>query len=170
MVAELPLNPGVQAFFGSCGFSKETELVDFVLDDDLPPLPQTGAVLPVPVSDLLAQKGLWSRGAEAWDRADATLENCANTLKGVALLSPDRIEAALIYRNVENRAKIVRFGYAEPQPGLVYVTLLLRYLRALAPLSVPRLNEGELPFSLLEGLGFRETVRYEKVAAAAKGG
>jgi len=168
MVAELPSDRGVATFFASCGFSKEADLLDFLLENNLPPLPQTGAVQAVPVADLLAQKELWSRGAEAWARADTALENCAKSLKGIALLSPERIEAALIYRD-ESRAEIVRFGYGAAQPGLAYVTLLLRYLRAVGPLFVPRLHGDELPFSLLEGLGFRETARYEKVGATARG-
>ena len=172
LLAELPAdNPRLSRFFERAGFRKDKILVDFSLNRPLEPIPETPAIQPVPLEDLLGFPDLWQHEAEAWGRAVETLVNRKESMKTLALLSPEKIEAFLAYRPDPERqgAEIWRFGYQDSERGPLFITLLLRDLcrRQSLPLYVPKLNERELSATTLTDLGFQPGKKYATYRAVA---
>ncbi|MDJ0842393.1 MAG: GNAT family N-acetyltransferase [Acidobacteriota bacterium] len=172
LIAEVPDDLKVVGFFERLGFGRETDLVDYVSPEQMEPVPETGAVQPVPVRDLLTQTGLWRQKPEAWDRAESTLKNRKDKLTSYALLSPEQIEAAVILRQDPdtNKREIVRFGCKNSQTVSTFLPLLIRHgFQNHGRLHIPKLHPKELPPRILTDLGFTETRRHGKYTAIAQG-
>ena len=166
LVTEVPDNrPRVGRFFEKCGYSKAERLTDFHLDDPVPELSPSDAFATGKASAFLEDAGLWRHRTVAWVRSQQTLLNLKDNLQGAALVSPERVEAAILYQKNESGpgCTLFRFGYREPRQGLVFVSLLTRYLAQTMglPLVVPKLEETELPGSMLTAMGFKAVSQYQ---------
>lgn len=172
IVVEVPDRlPHLRGFFERAGFGGEEILTDFTLAKPPPPLAPTDAIQPVGLDDVLAFPDLW-RGPEiSWTRARETLLNRKSKLSGLALVSPDRVEAFLLYRGEPDSGvvEIDRFGTGDFDRGLIYQGLLLRALcrEKATSMRISRLHETEMPASALEKLGFRVEARYWRGLATA---
>jgi hypothetical protein len=200
LVAEVPGDLlRVGRFFAGLGWRREATFTDWVRPPKGPvePVPE-GLVAPVSVDELSAAGVLQAPAGAAWLRTRRTLLNRREGLRGMAVASPDRIEAWLVYEQAEESAaaeepspegaapavfagssreagappiEVVGFGAAEEARRDLLVGALLRHLIAKAsgrPLRLARLAEGELPEPLLAGLGFAPESEYHRYAAEAR--
>ena len=132
--------------------------------------------------DELVEHGLLSPDREAaWERAFETLVNRKDDLRGLAIASPERLEAFVLHRGAEGGSvvEVVAAGARESDQREAFLGLLLRRLAGDSerPLSVPKLaaesgnpgarTPGELPTTVLESLGFEAGERTDRYAAVA---
>lgn len=104
LVAEVPAAlPGVGAFFEALGWRREAAFTDRERPAAAGPVeaPPEGLVAPATVDELDAAGVLPGEeagpGAPPWHRQARTLRNRRDALRGLAVASPDRIEAWLVY-------------------------------------------------------------------------
>jgi hypothetical protein len=166
LVAEVPLDrPGAADFFAAAGYEREADYVDWTGDGaGMDPVPDELAV-PAAAAELLAD-GLFEIGdGVAWERSRETVAASSESLRGLAIATPERLEAGLLVRG---EADVVAFGARVPEERELFLGLLLRALAAgRRTVRIPKLAEGELPRAVLEGLGFEPGRRYARFAASA---
>jgi len=192
LVAEIPDdNPEAGAFFEACGFAREHDLTDWVLDD-AGTLPAAGcatvagvdAAFPVPVTvgDLVANRLLADPPGGAWDRATATLVARAGTLDGIGLATVDRIEAFVLYRPtpgggpgaiIDVLGAAPGGGPAEANPNRLQAfrrLLALVLERVGSPLRFQRAAADEMPVVWTGSLGLRAAAVWHRFTATARAG
>lgn len=185
LVAEVPAAlPGVGRFFERQGWRRETAFTDWLRPAPSPggahvdPVP-VGLVVPVTVDELAASGALESPPGAAWVRTRKSLQGRRESLEGLAVASPDRIEAWLLYaapegpHRPETPVEVVAFGAAAAGGTghrALLVGALLRTLVAKTgtPVRLLRLTEDEVPTSLLRGLGFTPEAEYHRHATEAR--
>jgi GNAT superfamily N-acetyltransferase len=192
MVAEIPDdNPEAGAFFEGCGFAREDDLTDWVLDDAgillAAGYATTGGVdetfpVPVTVGDLVANRLLADPPGVAWDRATATLVARAETLHGIGLATVDRIEAFVLYRPtagggpgavIDVLGTAPGGGPAETNPDrlrAVHRLLALVLERVGPPLRFQRVAADELPVAWTRSLGLGAAAGWHRFTATARAG
>lgn len=175
IVAEVP-EPlgGARAVFEACGFRAGATYTDFVLDRDPGAAPpRHPLVAAVGFEDALAAGALDRAGHEvAWDREIESLAGKA--IRGLAIASEARIEAALLYSLAEETGetcRIERVSIADPAKQEALFGALLGQLRAQvrARVTFPRVHPAEFRYELLGRMGFSSgsrTVGYELDARA----
>ncbi|HUP43652.1 MAG TPA: GNAT family N-acetyltransferase, partial [Thermoanaerobaculia bacterium] len=176
LVAEVPGNlPPVGRFFAGLGWRREASFTDWRRPAAAAagePVPE-GLVAPVSLDELAAAGVLQAPAGAAWLRTRRTLLNRREGLRGMAVASPDRIEAWVVFdpEAGDGAAEVVGFGAASEDRRVLLLRALLRHLVGAAPgqaLRLARLAEGELPEPLLAGLGFALEREYHRYAAEAR--
>ncbi len=177
LIAEIPKGWEVStAFLKACGYQPETVYADFVLEAPLPPIQSPGAIIPVTVQELLDNGLLGSEADQkqdcSWQRQTTTLLQRKDELSGLAIASPDCIEAFFLQRRCPGRggSEIVRLGVQDENHGELFLSLLLRAVSSAEafPVHFPRLSPSEFGFAHLESLGLRPVGNSIRYAATAK--
>jgi len=173
VVAEVPLGlPAAVAFFTALGYRREVVFTDWTRPaGGVEPVPEE-LTIPVTVGELADAGLLEPPGGGAWERARETLVGAQDVLGGLAIATPERLEAYVLTRQGTDGPDVVAAGCREGAQAEVYLGLLLRSVigRTALPVRLPRLAEGELPRAVLEGLGFvpgRRSARFAATARAA---
>lgn len=175
LVAEVPGElAGAVRFFEGLGWRRETSFTDRVRRPGgrVEPVPE-GLVAPAMVAELVEAGVLEPPEGSAWLRSRKTLMNRRESLLGLAVASPDRIEAWLLFdpEATDGAAEVVGLWTAEGTRRELLLGALLRRLVAAAAgqtVRLARLAAGELPEALLAELGFEPDREYHRYAAEAK--
>ncbi len=178
LVAEVPQDfPAVCDLFESVGYQAESTLADFCLEEPPPPLAATAEIARPSLDDLLGCGALDVSASRSWERALPTLQNRKDQLDSVAIASDTRVEAYALFRdlpasNGRGRREIVSLGGAEPlgeegSDARILLEIAIRAACQAGPLavSVPKVCNQEVPWTLLESLGFRQSRSYTRYAA-----
>jgi GNAT superfamily N-acetyltransferase len=174
LIAEVPeALPGVKTFFHQVGYEEEgVPYTDYRRPfREEPPVPE-GLVLGVPAVDILEHGGLEISSQSSWERAQESLEATRDQLQGLAVVSPERIEACLLYRGASDSSVGAEILAAGIQGGAQAEVLQALLIRALAEtvggeLLLPRLAPGEMAGWDLGRLGFHAGDRYHRLRARA---
>lgn len=153
LVAEVPeALEAASALFSACGYVREGELTDYILEPQERAGGHAGLVIPISVDDLAAN-GLLGEDypSTCWDRAVETLTARKNEVDGLAVASDERIEAYLLYKDDEilSLRSFVADGGARLKQLLAQHPSRRRY-----PLRFQKVHPAEIPPGLLETLGF----------------
>lgn len=178
LVAEVPGDlPGALRFFEGLGWVREATFTDRVREPGgaVDPVPE-GLVAPASVAELVEAGVLEVPEGAAWLRTRKTLMNRREVLLGLAVASPDRIEAWLLFdpEAEGGAAEVVGLWAAHDGRRELLLGALLRRLIAAAAGQTVRLArlgppEGdEIPEELLAGLGFEAGREYHRYAAEAQ--
>ncbi len=172
LIAEAPRSlPGIASFITSVDYRQEVTYTDYLR----PPSP----VEPVPaelitaitVDELVDADCLEIAPEVAWVRRQETLLAGKEDLQGVAIVSPERIEAYLLHLSTVDGSAVdvVAAGAPSSARRPLFLELLLRHLAASTelPLRLPKLLPAELPVALLAKLGFEPGLVYDRYAATA---
>lgn len=172
LIFEAPRRLGLESFLEAANYRFETTLVDY----HRPP----GPAEPVPEEwtfaisvDELVEHGLLRQGEDrAWCRTFETLSNRKEDLQGLAIASPERLEAYAVFDpppDASGRLSILALGGQDSEQRNVFWGLLLRALaeRFVGGLDLPRLSHGEVPAEVLEAAGFVAGESYDRYAAQA---
>jgi ribosomal protein S18 acetylase RimI-like enzyme len=160
LVAEVPAEqPHAAALFEKAGYRREAPLTDFLLPGGAPAPPRRELVIPTTVEELLANDALHVSPAACWEREAKSLLNRREELRGIAVASPERIEAWALVDDAPGTAerRLLGFGAADPARQALWLGLLFADLAAAdaRPLRLPRVADKEVSFDLLSGLGLR---------------
>jgi GNAT superfamily N-acetyltransferase len=173
LVAEVPAEmDGACSFMEACGYVEEKVYTDFAHRGGGDRPPSAELVMPVTVDELMANDAIDQEAHRCWKRAPATLINVKESLSGIAVATDERIEAWLLFRDpgAGGAIEILAFECAEPQRrerllGLLFAQVCSGPDRAI---RIDRVDEGEIPFELLESWGFRVGRRTVLFANEAK--
>lgn len=172
LIAEVPeAMPEVAAFFRAAGYRAERRFVDW----QRPPAPVAAVpdelAIPVSLDELVAQELLAEEADVAWERRAETLNGRKDALQGIAIATPERVEAwALCFPNdADGTLDLLAVGCRDAGRRALFLDLLVRWLagRESVSLRLPKLGEDELPADLLAGLGFVPGAAYLRYAATA---
>jgi GNAT superfamily N-acetyltransferase len=183
LIAEVPAElPGAVAFFERLGWRREASFRDWLRPaaaGAVEPVPE-GLIAPATPDQLAAAGALEVPPGAAWVRTRRTLLNRRESLLGLAVASPDRIEAWVLYDLAGEPSppggeaaplEVVGFGAADEDRRELLLGALLRHLISAAAgqaLRLARLADGELPKPLLASLGFAPDREYHRLATEAK--
>ena len=168
IVAEVPSDDArAQAFFTACEYEAGPRFRDFALEVAPGPVMAAPAVAPVTLADLVANDAVETTSPRPWARDHEALLRRQDGLSGLALASPDRIAAWLLWRERDGLRELMALGGAHDE-----LALLVRHFasRAPTPVRFQKVHEDEVPWAWLEAWGFRggrEHRRYTAVAKAA---
>ncbi len=174
--AEVPRSlPGAMELLEKAGYVRETILTDYVRPASaVDPVPED-LVIPFSV-DEADDVGYLDFELEfdlALERRRATLFNRKEEIEGIAIATPELVEACLLHRIADDASAmdVVAAGARPEQPELL-LGLLLRHLanETALPIRFPRLREGEFPQSVLDVWSFEAVETYDLVAAKATPG
>ena len=172
LIAEVPRSmPEVADFITSVDYRREVTYTDYLRSPaPVEPVPAE-LIAPVTVDELADSDGLPSSAEVAWVRRRETLLAGKEDLEGLAIISPERIEAFLLHLPAcdGSTIDIVAAGGPASERRELFLELLLRHLADsnAQPLRLPKLLPGELPASLLDKLGFEPGLVYDRYAATA---
>jgi GNAT superfamily N-acetyltransferase len=159
--------------FRASGYVEEAVLTDYVLEsqtDDAGSIAGT-FVIPVTVEDLAAN-GLLEEGDRqvCWERSVETLTARRNEISGLAVASPERIEACILYIERGESLEIVALRSFVDDGGARLGRLLSR-LRAQGPSTrtFPKVHPAEIAKQSLGALGFQPAGVHRLYAARARG-
>ena len=170
MVAEIPAGwSEIQHFFEACAFSAEDRYVDFVR---VAPPTSAARDVAVPVTlDEIVESGAWdSELPRSWYRSLPALTKRKEELQGLAVVSDVRIEAWLLHGPRPGGGREIKaFGCAGEDEKGTLLSILVQgsSLSRESPLTISRVSEREVPFSLLESWGFRRADEYVAYASFA---
>ena len=179
IVAEVPDDmSAVCSLFESVGYQAETTLADFQLVEPPPAPPAGGEIVPAGLDDLLRCGALDATTDRSWQRALPTLQNRKEQLESLVIASDVRVEAYALFRDLPGpggdpgRREIVALGGAEPANDhasdariLLEIAIRAACQTGSRAVSVPRIDAQEVPWTLLESLGFQRTRSYTRYAA-----
>lgn len=175
LIAEVPTGlPGVPDLFSALGYASEATYYDYhrpLLETE--PVPAEW-VVPIAVEELLEDRDLLPETlGPSWPRCRQTLEQTGD-LRALAIASPERLEAAVIYgqRWAGAGLDVLALATADASRQELFAGLLVRALATTQQqeLRLPRVAATELPDELLVRLGFERGRRYQRVAAVPKPG
>jgi ribosomal protein S18 acetylase RimI-like enzyme len=177
IVAEVPAEDArANAFFAACEYAAGPRFRDFALEVAAGPVLSAAAVVPITLDELVANDAVATSPPRPWARAHESLLRRQDGLQGLALASPDRIEAWILWREGPAAREVMAMGAADAPGasgrGQDLLGLLVRHFASLAPTRVlfQRVHEDEVPWAWLEAWGFqggREHRRYTTTARAA---
>lgn len=194
LLAEVPAAlPRVGRFFEGLGWRRAAGFTDWHRpgdgDGELDPVPD-GLVAPVTVDELEAAGALdvpqSQTEAVAWVRTRPSLLGRRESLRGLAIAGPDRIEGWLLSAPSGDGPEVVGWGTAPGHPEdrrqLLLGALLRHLIREVdetagtgGEVRLARLNlsegEGEAPdglLRLLRGLGFAPEAQYHRYESEAQ--
>lgn len=172
LAAEAPRSlPVASALLESVGYRRECTYTDYLRKPSpVEPVPKD-LVMPVTAQELDEYGLLEIPGQLALERQRQTLRGRKDELGGVAIASPERIEAFLLHRPADDSATLdVVAAVTRPseQQDLL-LQLLLRHLAGTTelPLRLPRLAPGEVSAAVLGALGFEAGEQYDRFVAEA---
>lgn len=172
LVVEVPQDlPGLGEFVSAANYHYEATYTDYLRPvAPVEPVPEEW-IAEVEVEELVEQELLSASRSVAWERSLETLLNRKEELVGLALASPERLEACLVYDPAEAAATvdIVGIGDRGEERRGVFLGLLLRFLASNSPrpLRLPKLAVDELPEEVLASLGFEAGARFDRHSAVA---
>jgi ribosomal protein S18 acetylase RimI-like enzyme len=168
LVAEVPADDArACAFFESCGFVAEARLRDFVLAPERLSAPAAPALAQaVGVEELVGAGALAPHPPRPWARDTGALRRRSD-VKGLALASPDRIEAWLLWREQGSRREILGLGSAPGADALLAPLLSRAAGPSTEPLRFGRVAEQEASWTALQALGFQPDRAHVRYGAAA---
>lgn len=172
LVMEVPRSiPGLDAFARAAGYREEASFTTFLRPSGAAdPVPEEW-ILPVTVTELLEQDLLSEKPDHCWQRSLLTLKNRGDELEGLAWVSPERLEAFILFSPPEDGSEIEILAMDGPsgERREFFLGLLLRSLvgRYAVPLKVPRLVAGDPAEGLLRSLGFEAVSFHDRFAARA---
>jgi hypothetical protein len=175
IVAEVPAEDArANAFFAACEYAAGPRLRDFTLDVAAGPVLSAPAVVPITLDELVANDAVEPSPPRPWARAHEALLRRPDGLLGLALASPDRIEAWMLWREASGVREVMAMGSRSLKDleGRELLGLLVRHFATQAPTRVvfQKVHEDEVPWAWLEAWGFqggREHRRYTTTAKAA---
>ena len=171
LVAELDAeNAPARALFAACGFRDERTFLDFAADAPAASPAPPGVVIPVTVDDLVDIALPEAAAARSWNRTRGTLLNRKERLAGLAIASGERLDASVLYtREDDDRVSIWSLSAVPGGDGHAALGVLVRELahRERAALSIPRVDDAEVPAGELLTLGFTPGRKTIGVAADA---
>jgi len=165
--------PAARALFESVGYSPEGSFADFTLATPLAPPSPASEVAPIGLDDLLRRGMLDAGVSRSWERTLVTLQNRKDQLGGLAIESDTRVEAYALFRDLpeQGQREIVAIGCAQhAQPDDVEATgPLERLIRVVSQpgelqVTIPKISCDEIPWTLLESMGFRKGRTYTSYA------
>ncbi|MBZ0111223.1 MAG: hypothetical protein K8J08_02050 [Thermoanaerobaculia bacterium] len=156
-------------FLGSIGFVHETDLWNWERPpgQEVPPNQLFGAVT---VAELDAAGELVAPPGTAWERQIETLRGRAESLRGIAVATPERLEAWILHRQEGRLTEIVGWGgAAEASTRSRLFDLLCRRVEGEtgAALRVPKLSATESDGLGLRALGFKPAAGYYRFSGEA---
>lgn len=168
LVAEVPADDArACAFYESCGWVPEARMQDYTLDlSTVAARLAPELVQEVTASELVAAGALTLDAPRPWSRSVAAVAK-RDDVQGLCIASPDRIEAWLLWRNVDGVRELQGLGGSAS-----LLPTLLGHLAALSrdAVRLPRWLARECPEAPLEALGFLpgpERVAYRGTATPA---
>ena len=176
LVAEVPEDlPGGISVFESGGYRVEGELTDYIRrrgprEDPVP----EDLFIPITMAELEDQGLLREALDPPWCRSRRTLHNRRDLLGGLAIASPERAEAYVLFRPAsppDSCLDVLAWSCRDPARESLLLDLLLRRLEQESPqdLRIPRLTETEereaAPF--LQACRFSAGQRYRRWVSAA---
>ncbi len=201
LLAEVPAAlPRVERFFARQGWRRGAAFTDWRRPvggggGEVEPVPE-GLVVQVTVDELAAAGALEvpeEVETAAWVRTRPSLLGRRESLQGLAIAGPDRIESWLLFGpsgsgiggEAGDDAEVVGWGVAPDHPEARRELLLGALLRHLAAeradradrvdqvgrggeIRLARLGEGEAPEGLLRGLGFAPEAQYHRYETEAQ--
>lgn len=177
LVAEVPSRRAAAVMLlASCGWEVEAVLLDWrrpTCRRTESPRAQSPnpSLSPLGLDDLLASGVLGDSPARAWRREPAALRKLKDELDGLALYSPDRLEAWALMLPAEERLELLAIGHGPSELGRAGLSMLIEELASRAdgrPLEIPRLAPDELSPELLAELGFESTDSHLLYATRAR--
>ncbi len=172
LAAEVPRSlSAALALLAAMGYRRQLTYTDYQrASAPVEPVP-ADLMMPVSVGELDAQGLLDTPADVALRRRRRTLLNLSDQLEGVAIATPERIEAFLLHRLADDGTTldiVATFAQACEQQDLL-LRLLLRYLAGTTelPLRLPRLVPGEVSPAVLEALRFEVGARYDRLVSQA---
>lgn len=172
LVMEVPRSiPGLRSFARAASYREEAVLTTYVRPAAaVEPVPEDWMV-PVTVAELVEQDLLAESPGSCWQRSRQTLKNRADELQGLAWVSPERLEAFVLFSAPEEAPEIevLAWGGAPGERQEFFLGLLLRSLasRFHLPMKVSRVSVGDPKEGLLRSLGFEAVSIYDRFAARA---
>jgi len=171
LVAEVPADDArACAFFESCGWTAETRMRDYTLDlSGVRARLAPELVQEVTASELIAAGALALDAPRPWARAVPAVAR-RDDVQGLAIASPDRIEAWVLWRDVDGVREIQGLGSA---PGAdLPITTLFGHFAALAasPIVLATAPEQERSWTEVPTMALgagRLVTRYVATARAA---
>jgi GNAT superfamily N-acetyltransferase len=170
IVAEVPetLTPARELFSAS-GYVQEAVLNDYVLDvgSGGHDARVEGFIIPVTVDDLIAN-GLLGEGQPpvCWERSVETLTALKDDIRGLAVVSDERIDAYLLYVDA---GEILALRSCV-EDGEARLTRLVSHLRSrgAATFRWAKVHPAEMSHALMETLGFRPAGGHALYAGRAR--
>ncbi len=175
LIAEVPAElAGVNEVFTALGYQAEESYYDYQRTPVDSAAVPAELVFPISVEELVAGGELLpAEHGVAWQRCRQTLEQRGGT-QGLAIASPERLEAVLVYGQPRRQSaiEVLSLAVADGNRQELFADLLIRALAATTdqPLRLPKLAAGELPSELLGRLGFVRGRRYQRVAVVPQPG
>ncbi len=172
LVVEAPRRLELDSFLRAANYRFETTLLDYHRPaGEVEPVPD-GWTLPISVDELVAEGLLQRRDGRAWCRSHETLLARKDELQGLAIASPERLEAFLIFDpspTARGGLAVLALECVDRARQEVFLGVLLRALatRSGGALELPRLSDDEVPRSVLEAAGFLEGESYDRYGATA---
>ncbi len=172
LAAEAPRSlPAASALLEAVDYRRELAYTDYLR----PPSPAEPVpaelVMPITVQDLDDDGLLDIPDHVAWERQRLTLLNRDDELEGVAVATPERVEAYLLHRLSDDGATldVVAVGGHPSEQRDLLLKLLLRHLAGTTelPLRLPRLAPEEVPPAVLDAVGFEPREVYDRYVAEA---
>ena len=165
IVAEVPEdNQPTMLLFKKSEYLHQVIFTDYLLSETLTAPPGGLAVDEIKLKHLEESGGFNIPQGMAWIRQAATIQNCADRIRGRAIISESGIEACVFFLKEQNphRSEILSLWSSERVRRDVCFEVLLRDISSnlSQPLFLPRLAEQEINTLFLEGLGFKCGKRY----------
>ncbi len=163
--------PVASALLEATGYRRELTYTDYLREPTaIEPVPED-LFMPVTVAELDEYGLLEIPGHVALARQCQTLLNRKDELEGIAIVTPERVEAGLLHRLADDGASLdVVAAVARPsEQADLLLQLLLRHLAGTTelPLRLPRLAPAEVPTAVLDALGFEAGEQYDRFVTEA---
>ena len=169
IVAEVPESFAAACeLFAASGYVEEAVLTDYAMNDapiqvsDLP----GRYVIPVTIDDLAANGLLENAQPVCWERSIETLTARKDEVLGLAVVSDDQIEAAILYIT-DGEILLLRSFIAESGARLGQLLSRL-HARGVSQLRFAKVHPGEMSPDAIKTLGFLPIRTYRLYAAKAQ--
>jgi ribosomal protein S18 acetylase RimI-like enzyme len=153
--------------FEACGYGAGPRMRDFELDLRAnASCLRAEALAPVTTEELISSEAFAVDAPRPW-RRDVGWVRKRDDVQGVALVSPDRIEGWLLWRELDGRREVLGLGGPGPQALL---ELLVGHFAAQSSLPVTwrQVRDDEMSWDRVEALGFRGGRTYRRYTARAQ--
>lgn len=172
LVMEVPRAiPGLDSFARAAGYAREISLTTFVrAPGDVEPVPEEW-IFPVSLEELVESDLLPEDRDLCWQRSHQTLKNRKEELTGLAWITPERLEAFVLFAPSADAqgVDVLAMGGPRGERQETFLAFLLRCLasRTEGPVQVPRLASGAREEDCLESLGFERKLIHDRFVATA---